>query len=90
MAFFSKRLDHAHHSYSSAMDRKLLVVNEVMSQFCYFLEGREFYMLMDRKPLTHAMDQTGDNFNSRGESASVYLRVHYRHQAHSEGGQNCG
>ena len=64
VAFFSKRLEPAQRSYS-AFDRELLAVYEAVRHFRHFLEGREFHVLTDHKPLTHSMKQSGDTFTPR-------------------------
>lgn len=50
--FFSKRLKPTKRSYSDC-NKELL------------MEVREFHILTDHKPLTHAVAQSGDSFTSR-------------------------
>ena len=64
IAFFSKRLEPVQRNYS-VFDRKLLTVYEAVRHFRHFLEGREFHVFTDHKPLTHAMTQSGKNFTLR-------------------------
>ena len=64
IAFFSKRLEPAQRQYS-AFDRELLAIYEAIRHFRHVLEGREFFVLTDHKPLTHAMAQTGSNHSPR-------------------------
>ena len=64
IAFFSKRLEPAQRSYS-AFDRELLAVYEAVRHFRHFLEGREFHVLTDHKPLTHVMTRPGSNATPR-------------------------
>ncbi|MPC28413.1 hypothetical protein E2C01_021617 [Portunus trituberculatus] len=60
---------------SFAFFTELLVVYEAVRHFHHFLEGREFQVLTDHKPLAHPMAQTGDNFTPP---------IHHGPQAHSE------
>lgn len=64
IAFYSKRLEAPQRTYS-AFDRELLAVYEAVRHFRHFLEGREFHVLTDHKPLVHAMSQVGHNFTPR-------------------------
>ena len=51
VAFFSKKLRPAEMRYS-AFDRELLAVYLAIKHFRHFVEGREFYILTDHKPIT--------------------------------------
>lgn len=53
LAFFSKKLKPSEIKYS-AFDRELLAVYLAIKHFRYILEGREFSILTDHKPLTNA------------------------------------
>ena len=53
ISFFSKALKPAETWYST-FDRELLAVYLALKHFQYFLEGREFHILTDHKPLTYA------------------------------------
>ena len=54
LAFFSKKLSYIKSKYS-AFDRELLAAYSAVCHFRFLLEGREFTLLMDHKPLTHAL-----------------------------------
>ena len=54
IAFFSKTLSPAQKSYS-AFDRELLAICLAIKHFRYFLEGREFTIYTDHKPLIAAI-----------------------------------
>ena len=54
LAFFSKKLEPQQTRYST-FDRELLVVFAAIQHFQYLLEGREFFILTDHKPLTSAI-----------------------------------
>ena len=53
LAFFSKCLSPAEVKYST-FDRELLAIYAAVRHFRYFVEGREFSILTDHKPLTTA------------------------------------
>ena len=51
LAFFSKKLNKAQKTYS-AFDRELLAIFLAIKNFKYFLEGRQFHVFTDHKPIT--------------------------------------
>ena len=54
LSFFSKKLNPAETRYS-AFDRELLAVNATIKHFRHNLEGRNFFVNTDHKPLTFVM-----------------------------------
>lgn len=54
LAFFSKKLTDPQRRYS-AFDRELLAIYKGIEHFRYFVEGREFHVKTDHKPLTTAL-----------------------------------
>ena len=54
VAFFSKKLKPAETKYST-FDRELLAVYLAIKQFRHFVEGRQFSITTDHKPLTFAL-----------------------------------
>ena len=54
IAFFSKSLKAAETRYST-FDRELLAIYLAVKHFRYFLEGRQFHIWTDHKPLTFAL-----------------------------------
>ena len=54
LAFYSKKLSPAETKYS-AFDRELLAIYLSIKHFRYFVEGRQFLVYTDHKPLTHAI-----------------------------------
>lgn len=54
LAFFSKKLNPAQTRYST-FDRELLAIYASLKHFQYFVEGRNFFILTDHKPLTTAL-----------------------------------
>ena len=57
LAFFSKKLSDAEKKYS-AFDRELLAAFLSVHHFRFMLEGKEFTIFTDHKPLTHALFRT--------------------------------
>lgn len=55
LAFFSKKLSNAEQKYS-AFDRELLAIYQSIRHFRHFVEGRDFTIFTDHKPLTTAMN----------------------------------
>ena len=54
LAFFSKKLAPAEVKYST-FDRELLAAHATIRHFRFLLEGRQFKLLTDHKPLVAAM-----------------------------------
>ena len=54
LGFFSKKLSDAEKKYS-AFDRELLAIYLAIKHFRYFVEGRDFTIYTDHKPLTRAI-----------------------------------
>jgi cleavage and polyadenylation specificity factor subunit 1 len=64
LAFFSKGLKPAETRYST-FDRELLAIYLAIKHFRYFLEGRNFHILTDHKPLTYALSTRPDRYSPR-------------------------
>ena len=64
IAYFSKKLRPAETRYST-FDRELLAVYLSIKHFRYFVEGREFFVLNDHKPLTYALAVHTDKYTPR-------------------------
>lgn len=56
LSFFARKLTAAQRKYS-AYDRELLAIYAGVKHFKYMLEGRDFFVLTDHKPLTFAFKQ---------------------------------
>lgn len=56
LSFFSKRLSDTQKRYS-AFDRELLAAYSAIKYFKHLLEGRQFVLYTDHKPLTFALNQ---------------------------------
>ena len=61
---FSRQLRNAELKYS-AFDRELLGVHLAIRHFGFMLEGRQFSVYTDHKPLVHAMAKTAELWSSR-------------------------
>jgi hypothetical protein len=59
LAFFSRKLDVTQSKYST-FDRELLACHEAVRHFRWSLEGREFFILTDHRPLTFALTRLSD------------------------------
>jgi transposase InsO family protein len=59
LGFFSKALDKTQRKYST-FDRELLAIFLSIKHFKYMLEGREFTIFTDHKPLTNALLSISD------------------------------
>lgn len=64
VAFFSKKFQPREQRYST-FDRELLAIYLTVQKFRHFLEGREFHVLTDHKPLTYALASTASTANPR-------------------------
>ena len=64
LAFFSRKLQPAQARYS-AFDRELLAAHAAIRHFRYFLEGRQFSLFTDHKPLTFALSKISDAWSAR-------------------------
>lgn len=64
LAFYSKKLSSAESRYST-YDRELLAIYLGIKHFKHFLEGREFLVNTDHKPLIYAFKQSSDKASPR-------------------------
>ena len=60
ISFFSKKMTATEKRYST-FDRELLAVYLATKHFRHFLEGREFHVFTDHKPLTFALNIRSDH-----------------------------
>ena len=71
LAFFSRQLQKAKLKYST-FDRKLLAIYLSIWHFRYYLEGRDFIILTDQKPLSFAMAKTSEPWSDRQQRNLSY------------------
>ena len=64
IAYFSKQLQAAQKRYST-FDRELLAIYQAIRHFRHFVEGRQFTVLTDHKPLTRALLTSSDKYTPR-------------------------
>ena len=64
LAFFSKQLRKPETKYST-FDRELLAMYLAIRHFRYFLEGRQFTVFTDHKPLSFAFRKVSDSWSAR-------------------------
>ncbi|KAI5737937.1 hypothetical protein M8J77_000914 [Diaphorina citri] len=64
LAFFSRKLSPTEEKYST-YDRELLAIYSAIQRFTYLLEGRQFPIFTDHRPLTYAFTKVKDNASPR-------------------------
>jgi len=72
LLFFSKKLDSAQQKYS-AFDRELLAVYLAVRHFRWALEGHQFQVLTDHKPLTFALRRQWDAWGALQQRHLLYV-----------------
>lgn len=87
IAFYSKKLSSAQTKYS-AYDRELLAAYSALKHFQYFLEGREFFICTDHKPLIYAFKQKPDKASPRQLRHLDYIGQHTVDIRHISGKEN--
>lgn len=87
LAFFSKQLRPPEKKYS-AFDRELLALYLGVRHFRYFLEGREFVVYTDHKPLTFCMAKSSDPWSSRQQRHLAYISEFTTDIRHVQGKDN--
>ena len=64
LAFFSKKFTPRQSRYA-AYDRELAAIYYSIREFAYLLEGRDFKVLTDHKPLIYAMSKSPEKMVDR-------------------------
>lgn len=64
ISYFSRKLTPAETHYS-AFDRKLLAIYLAIRHFRHFVEGRQFHVLTDHKPLAYALSSDSAGYTPR-------------------------
>ena len=70
--FFSKKMSPAETRYS-ALDRELFAVYSAIRHFGMMLEGRQFFILTDHKPLCHALGRLSAPWFARQQRYLAYI-----------------
>ena len=87
ISFFSKRLQPAEAKYST-FSRELLAIYLSIRHFRHYLEGRDFYILTDHKPLTHALSSSPDRYSPRETRQLDFISQFTSDIRHVQGQQN--
>lgn len=72
LAFFSRKFNPAQTKYS-AYDRELTAIYESVKYFRYFLEGHEFKVCTDHKPLVYALQKSTEKASPRQQRQLSFL-----------------
>ena len=88
IAFFSKTLKPQETKYST-FDRELLAVYLAIKHFRYFVEGRQFHVLTDHKPLIFALQSQSDRYTPRQFRHLDYISQFTSDIRHVNGTANC-
>lgn len=87
LAFFSRKFTPAQSRYS-AYDRELTAIFEAIKYFRFFLEGSNFYILTDHKPLTYAFKQRSDKASPRQTRQLSFIAQFSTRIEHISGSKN--
>jgi len=87
LSFFSKKLYSAQQKYS-AFDWELLAVYLAVPHFRWVLEGRQFHVLKDHKPITFPLHQQGDAWSARQQRHLSYVSEYTTDIRHVAGALN--
>jgi RNase H-like domain found in reverse transcriptase/Reverse transcriptase (RNA-dependent DNA polymerase)/Integrase zinc binding domain len=87
LAFFSKKLDDTQRRYST-FDRELLACHEAVRHFRWSLEGRQFFILTDHKPLTFALTRASDAWSARQQRQLAAIAEYTTDIRHVAGAEN--
>jgi hypothetical protein len=87
LAFFSKKLAPAEVKYST-FDRELLAAYSTIRHFRFLLEGRQFQLLTDHKPLVAAMTRVSPPQSARQQRHLAYISEFTTDLRHTPGTEN--
>ena len=87
LAYFSKKLSQAEVRYS-AFDRELLAVYLGIRRFRHYLEGRDFPIFTDHRPLTFAMGKSAEPWSHRQARHLEYISQYSTDIRHVAGAEN--
>lgn len=87
LGFYSKKLSKAQTKYS-AYDRELLAIYSTLKHFQYFLEGRQFCIFSDHKPLIYAFKQRPEKASPRQLRHLDYISQYTTDIRHIKGKDN--
>ena len=72
ISFFSQKMTTAETHYST-FNRELLAEYLVIKHFCHFLEGRQFHVFTDHKPLNFALNTCSDRHSQHQARQLDYI-----------------
>ena len=87
IAYFFKKLRLAETRYST-FDRELLAIYLAIKHFRYFIEGREFFVLSDHKPLTFALAIHTDKYTPQQTRHLDFISQFTTNIRHVKGNDN--
>jgi hypothetical protein len=87
LAFFSKKLSLTEAKYST-FDRELLAAYSSIRHFRFLLEGRQFRLLTDHKPLLSAMSRVTPPWSARQQRHLAYISEFTTDLFHTPGKEN--
>jgi cleavage and polyadenylation specificity factor subunit 1 len=87
LAFFSKKLSPTQAKYST-FDRELLAAHSAIRHFRFLLEGRQFRLLTDHKPLVAAMLRVSPPWSARQQRHLSYIAEFTSDIRHTSGTAN--
>ena len=87
IAYFSRQLQPAEKKYST-FDRELLAVYLAIKHFRHFVEGHEFIVFTDHKPLTFSLSSNSDRYTPRQVRHLDYISQFTTNIQHVSGTDN--
>jgi hypothetical protein len=87
LAFYSKKLTSAEVKYST-FDRELLAAFSTIRHFRFLLDGRQFQLLTDHKPLVAAMTRVSPPQSARQQHHLAYVSEFTTDLRHTPGSEN--
>ena len=88
IVFFSRTLKPAETRYST-FDRELLAVYLAIKHFRHFIEGRQFHIYTDHKPLIYALNSNSDKYTPRQLRHLDFISQFTSDIRHVSGTDNC-
>ena len=87
LAFYSKKLSSSESRYS-AFDKELFAAYSALRHFRFLLEGKEFVLFTDHKPLTHALFRTSPPWSAMQQRRLSFLAKFNCDVRHLSGAEN--
>ena len=87
LAFFSKKFTERERK-DSTFDRELVAIYEAIKHFRYFLEGREFTIFTDHKPIVQALHKATDALTAKQQRQLAFIAEYTSDLRHISGSQN--